>query len=54
MTLRTSATVLRAIVGLALAFGFLGFATHSHAPHIAEAAPVAHVELAQLPTAAEL
>lgn len=54
MYLRTSATVLRAIVGLALGFGFLGFATHSQAPHTVEVAPAAPIELAGLPTAAEL
>ncbi len=31
MTLRQSETVLRLIVGLALGFGFLGFATHGRA-----------------------
>jgi hypothetical protein len=51
MTLRKSSTVLRVLVGLALSFGFLGFATHSHAPH---QDPVANVQLAQLPTTAEL
>jgi len=56
MTMRKSATVLRVMVGLALSFGFVGFATHSQAPR---QDPVAHaevapVELAQLPSAAEL
>lgn len=51
MTLRKSATVLRVFVGLALGFGFLGFATHGLAPHHD---PVATVQLAQLPTTAEL
>jgi hypothetical protein len=31
MTLRKSESVLRLLVGLALGFGFIGFATHSRA-----------------------
>jgi hypothetical protein len=51
MTLRKSSTVLRVLVGLALSFGFLGFATHSHA---LQRGPSAHVQLAQQSTTAEL
>ena len=38
MTLRQSETVLRLLVGLALGFGFLGFATHSRAEHAFQSA----------------
>lgn len=38
MTLRQSDTLLRALVALALGFGFVGFATHSHTVRDAHAA----------------
>ena len=52
MTLRKSETVLRLMVGLALGFGFVGFATQGRAaqhPTVAHIETVAQVELAQLP-----
>jgi hypothetical protein len=55
MTLRQSETLLRAVVALALGFGFVGFATQSHsvAPstHVAISAPVETAAVAATPVA---
>ncbi len=49
MTLRQSETMLRLMVGLALAFGFIGFATHGQAAHAAHLAGTTAAPVAALP-----
>lgn len=48
MTLRKSESVLRLLVGLALGYGFVGFATHGSASHADQQAVAVSAQHASL------